>query len=112
MRLPELKKIDSEDPKVNKFQGYVKDQFELINWPAIRGRYLTRILNGVETNIMALTTTATNFEHKLGREPEGFVIVYQDAAASIFWDRTSTEDRTLFIRLDSSANVNAKVWVF
>lgn len=112
MRLPGLKKIDSEDARVNKFQGYVKDQFELINWPAIRGRYLTRILNGVETNIMALTTTATNFEHKLGREPEGFIVVYLDGNAVIWWDRTSNEDRSLFIRLDASANVNAKIWVY
>lgn len=110
--LPALKKYSTGDAKIDKFQEGVAQQFTQLNAPFINGRYLTATVNSVETNIIPLTTTATNFEHKLGREPEGFLITYQDANAVIWWDRSSTEDRTLFLRLDASATVNAKIWLW
>lgn len=110
--LPALKKYSTGDAKVDKFQEAVAQQFNQLTAPFISGRYITTEVNGLETNILPLTTTAANFEHKLGREPEGFLVTYQDDNAVIWWDRSSTEDRTLFLRLDASATVNAKVWVF
>lgn len=112
MRLPELKKVDSSIPDLTKFQGYVKDQFALLNAPFLRGRFLTQIVAGVESETIALTTTAINIEHKLDREPSGFIVTYLDADQRIWWDRSGTEDRTRFIRLDASGNVNVRVWVF
>jgi hypothetical protein len=110
--LPALKKLPTGDVKADKFQDYVSQQFELINCPFIRGKFITTTINNVETDILPLTTTATNYPHGLDREPIGFLVAYQDANASIWWDRSSSEDRDLFIRLDASATVNAKVWVF
>jgi hypothetical protein len=112
VKLPELKKVDSEFEDLTKFQGYVKDQFSLLNAPFLRGRFLTIESNGIETDIIPLTTTATDFEHKLGTEPSGFLVTYQDANAVIWWDRSGSEDRSFYIKLDASGSVNAKVWVF
>lgn len=110
--LPALKKYQSSDVQVNRFQEEVAKKFTELTAPFITGRYLTIVANQQETNVIPLTTTATNFEHKLGREPEGFIVVYLDGNAVIWWDRTTTEDRSLFIRLDASANVNAKIWIY
>lgn len=110
--LPSLRKLPTGNTKADKFQEYVAQQFDLINSPFVRGRFLTTTVNGVETDILPLTTTATNYPHGLDREPVGFIVVYIDGNAVIWWDRSSNEDRSLFIRLDSSASVNAKVWVF
>lgn len=71
-----------------------------------------RLLDSNDSTLIGLTTTATNYEHKLGREPDGFLVLYRDANAVIWWDRSGSEDRTKFLRLDASASVNAKIWVF
>jgi hypothetical protein len=111
-KLPALKKLPTGNAQADKFQEYVAQQFGLLSAPFLQGRYLTTTTNGQETNLIPLTTTATDFPHLLGKEPEGFLITYQDANAVIWWDRSGTEDRTLFLRLDASGTVNAKVWVW
>lgn len=112
MKPQAFKKMNIET-KINKLQENISlkfDQFD--DLPFAKGNYVTTVVNGAETNILPLTTTATDFSHKLGKEPEGYFIVYQDSNAVIWWDRTGTEDRNKFIKLDASASVNAKIWVF
>ena len=112
MKPQAFKKMNIE-PKIDKLQENISlkfDQFDAL--PFARGEYVLTTVNGKQTNIIPLTTTSTDFSHGLGREPEGFFVTYQDANAVIWWDRTGTEDRSLFIKLDASASVNAKIWVF
>lgn len=110
--LPVLKKYQTGDAKIDKLQEGISQQFTLINAPFINGKFLTTTTNSIDTDLIPLTTTATNFEHKLGREPAGFLVTYQDANAVIWWDRTSSEDRSFFLRLDASASVNVKIWIW
>ena len=110
MILPELKKIDSENPELNKFQGYVKDQFSLINGEFLRGRYITEVVDNQETDIITILTTDKTFEHRLGRNLVGYFIVDQRANA-VIWRSNTLEPQTN-LTLRASANVQAKIWVF
>lgn len=47
--------------------------------------------------------------HRLGRKPQGYIIVDQDALASFFRSAPFSE---LTLALDSSANVNVRLYIF
>lgn len=71
------------------------------------------IINGVLIKNVSLSTGATNFvAHKLGRDPQGWIIVRQRANA-IVWDaqdQNQLKSRTL--ALEASANVVCDLWIF
>lgn len=62
-----------------------------------------RLLEDVE-----ITTGTAKVAHGLGRRPRGWLIVDQDASATIW--RTEWDDK--FIGFDASATVLVKIWVF
>lgn len=52
--------------------------------------------------------TALKIPHKLGRTPEGWLVVDRDASATVHrvsWDKD-------FLELQADADVSVKVWVF
>jgi hypothetical protein len=57
-------------------------------------------------NMVAATPRALN--HKLGRQPRGWILTDIDAAATVH--RTAWDDKT--ISLEASANATVSVWVF
>lgn len=67
--------------------------------PFLRGN----LIEGV-----ALTTTASKLEHKLGVSPLGYIIVSQSANAVVY---SSAKDEN-FLTLQSSASVTINIWVF
>ena len=58
----------------------------------------------------AVTTTATEFSHKLGRRWQGYFVTRCDAAIMVF-DATSSND-TKYIKLDASGSGNIRIWIF
>lgn len=68
---------------------------------------------------IVLTTTPKNVAHGLGRKYRGWFIVDKNANADVWVDPPTgvplvdpNPDRALFVRLDASATVTVKLWVF
>ena len=63
-----------------------------------------------------ITTASTNVSHGLGRSYKGFIVVKTVMAAgttftgSIYED--PSDDDTIYLKLDTTANVTVTVWVF
>lgn len=70
------------------------------------GQYIVNATGGIT---LALTTGNNTISHKLGRTPEGYIIVYKDANEDIYkgttWDEYSCD-------LTVSGDVNAKVIIY
>ena len=63
---------------------------------------------GVALKDVALTATAKEFRHGLGRVPHGFLVTDLDASATVY--RTAKNRQTITLR--ASTNVTASVWVY
>ncbi len=61
----------------------------------------------VESENLA-ATTPRELNHKLGRQPSGWILTDIDAAATVH--RTAWDDKT--ISLEASADATVSVWVF
>jgi hypothetical protein len=110
MALPELKKLYTDNPDLNKIQGYIKDQFSLLNADFIRGRFLTEVSNGIETDLVSIPTSDKVFQHKLGRNIVGFIVLDLRTNAVIWRSSTSSPETNLVLR--ASAAATARIWVF
>lgn len=65
------------------------------------------ILNGVQYDDLAVNTTLI-FNHKLGRKPNGYLVVRKSANTNI-WNTTLTADS---ITLNSSAAVTISIYIY
>jgi hypothetical protein len=105
MSLKGFKKIQAKDEELNKVQSNVEQLIE----PVLN----SQIINGVLLKNVILDASIVNqVSHKLGRKPQGWLIVRQ-RANSIIWDAQDTNtkaNRTL--TLSCSANVTIDLWVF
>lgn len=70
--------------------------------------YNSAIVYGEQLNDLAVSTTATEFSHKLGRQPLGWIVVDKDADVRVW--RTAWNSRT--ITLDASGSASISVWVY
>jgi hypothetical protein len=66
------------------------------------------LANGEDLGQLVLASGANVVNHKLQRVPQGFLILDQNANASVY--RTAATDRT--VTLTASAAVTVKVWVY
>lgn len=70
------------------------------------GQYIVNATGGIT---LALTTGNNALSHKLGRTPEGYIIVYKDANEDIYkgttWNEYSCD-------LAATGSVNAKVIIY
>lgn len=72
-----------------------------------------RLLSGLILEKAELKSAHTvNVPHMLGRAYQGWIILDQDGSAIIWRDAGSIADKTRFLPLKSSADVNVKIWVF
>jgi len=90
----------SRDEFLQRLQSNIADSFNSI--------LKVLLLDGNTLTVTLAAGVASGVSHKLGRQPEGWIIVDKDASASVYrtaWDKNS-------LTLISDANVNLKVWVF
>lgn len=66
------------------------------------------LTNGIIIDVI-LISGANIINHRLGRKPQGYIIIDQDASAS-FYRLAPFNDLTL--ALNSSANVNVSLYIF
>lgn len=69
-------------------------------------------LNGSLIQNVVLVTGSNQVNHKLGRKLQGWFIVRQRAAASVYDQQDSNTSPALTLSLVSSANVNVDIYVF
>ena len=77
----------------------------------------SRIVDGVYIKEVNLSTADTFVEHKLGREPLGFIVVRKFAAGDVFESLTDSSgdnyDRKKFINIKASTSLsNVYFWIF
>jgi len=68
------------------------------------------LLDGMLLEDIALTTTETQVNHKLGRVPNGWIIVKKNAAQDVYESGTTLTDR--FLSLTAAGTVTVSLWVF
>lgn len=103
MSLRELRKIGASD-EINKVQEYVG--------LALRPLLANPLLDGLLLEDVELANGVTEVPHKLGRELRGWLIVRQDANASIWDSQTAHTRRNVSLMLNASAAVTVSIWVF
>jgi len=69
------------------------------------------LVNGVLLTKVQLANGTTNVEHKLGREPLGWIIVRQDAAALIYEPSTAINKARLLTLISNAATI-VDIWAF
>lgn len=96
-----LRRIQGGGEELQRFQDSVINTFQpLLN---------SEIVFGVILKGELLGTTATRVEHKLGREPIGWLIITKDKASDIY--STARDSRTLSLTA-SVADTTVDIWVF
>lgn len=95
-----IKTIGSDDEALSRFQEYVAAALApLLNSP---------LANGVLIKDVNLTATPLEVDHKLGREPLGWILVAPQSLTRVY--QVSASKRTL--TLAASGNVTTSLWVF
>jgi hypothetical protein len=86
--------------------------FELSKTVQYTEEFLAQLtsLNFLVGNLIeiSVTTTATSFEHKIGKTPVGWIIFDKNTNSNVW--RTAWDDRS--ITLQASLASTIKVWVF
>lgn len=82
-------------------------------WAAILNPVIAcPIINGLLLEDISLETGANVINHKLGRKLIGWIIVRQNADASIYDMQEFNQMPQLTLNLTSSADCNVSLWVF
>ena len=76
---------------------------EVIKSPLINGRLLENVILG---------TASVRVEHKLGRKPQGYIVVRRTADAQVFDSQAVEGSPDLFLPLTASAPVTVSLWIF
>lgn len=100
MKIQQLERIHQGDSVQSRFQDNINNftnQF-MMN-PFLKGNFIEGI---------ALTTSASQIEHKLGISPLGYIVTSQSANATVY----STAKDQNFLTLQASGNVTVSIWVF
>lgn len=100
MSLRALRKLNSPTPDLNK----VQDNVELALRPVLQ----SAILAGVQVNDVELTTSPATVSHTLGRQPQGWLLVGQNADARVW---STARDRNI-LTLQASAACTVSLWVY
>ncbi len=116
---PQFKKINVKDLDLNRVQDAVAFALNTIaSIPLLDGRPVETETNAAKHElVIVLGTTPKNIAHKLGRAYRGWFIVDKNANADVWVDPAvagvdPNPDVTKFVRLDASATVTVKLWVF
>lgn len=66
--------------------------------------------NGIVTDL-ALVPGSNVVEHKLGRVPEGYIVLRSQGCAPAFYD-TAADEKRITLVLAGVANYTGKVWLY
>jgi hypothetical protein len=91
-------RVQTQDTTLNRIQSNIENAFQLINGPFIGGNLLTAV---------AVGTSATVVNHKLGRQPQLWVICDQDTNTTVA--RTSWDKNTITLVAGSACTIS--IWV-
>jgi len=87
---------------INAVQGNIESNIKLLqNIPFLEGNLLTLAVQS-GTNIV---------DHKLGRVPQGYLILARDSNVSLY-DNIRTGATSTTVELYASSSANIKIWVF
>jgi hypothetical protein len=110
-----VRRIQTKNEELNRVQdGIVPVLNALLTVPVLNSRLVETIpYNGTEIPIV-LNTTFGNIPHRLGRRARGWIVIDQNADATVWRDTTpgANPDETKFLRLRASAAVTVKLLVF
>lgn len=99
-----FKKLETEEDSGNLIQENIASVVE----PLLR----SPIVNGVLLKGVTLVTgTINQISHTLGRAPQGWIVVRQDANANI-WQVNPKQLSSTLLQIQVSANVTVDLWVF
>ena len=100
-----VKQIDPENQNITQTQSNVNSSVKQIaNSP---------IIDGVLIKNIDVGTTDTVVNHKLGREPLGWIIVRKNEAGEVYESTTVNKNRDKFLLLrGSTATTNTNFWIF
>ncbi len=106
---PPVKRIQTASEELNRVQDSI---LPTVN--ALRG---CPILDGRITDVIQLRAASgivSMVEHGLGREPLGWWVIDQDQQSDIWEEKlaATNPDRTKFLRIAGSADVDITLWVF
>lgn len=97
-----MKKIQTDNLELSRVQDYAAEALEPIEECIL--------IDGVLLKSIPLVTGKVNLiAHKLGRRPIGYIVVGQDADASVWQSASKLPDR--IIALNTSNNVTVNIWV-
>lgn len=83
------------------------------SWKAILAPFLrNKLLDGQILNNVQLLTGTNVVNHKLGRPLQGWIVVGQNASASIYDAQASNNQSDLTLILVTSASVTVNLYVF
>jgi hypothetical protein len=96
-----LRQLYTDDRTLIQLQNNIKEMFQ--------GLRLCPLIDGVLLDSTTLTTSPTTIPHNLGRQPQGWLVVDINNAATVH--RTAWD--TKFLTLQASAiNTTVVIWVF
>lgn len=101
-RIRDLKKVGTDQKDLAK----VQDNLEEFVKPIVS----SEIIDGLLLKNVVLQSGENKVEHKLGREPIGWMIVNKSATADV-WSSASQLSKSILV-LNSSATVTLTLWVF
>lgn len=118
---PPVKRVQTSDEDLNRVQDSILPTVNALRaCPILDGRLVETETdsNGHEIEIV-LTTTPKNVAHKLGRAYRGWWVTDRNADARVWVDPPTgtpsvdpNPDHAKFVRLDASATVTVRLWVF
>jgi hypothetical protein len=102
MKVPDFKEIQTEIDELDRVQSNI----------ALYAKPLSEnvMIQGVLLKDIALTTSETLVEHKLGTDYQGWIIVDKNANANVYVSSKNLPKR--FLALTATATVTVSIWVF
>ncbi len=70
------------------------------------------IVNGLQLDNIALLTGDNVINHRLGRKPQGYIVVRKNAQAGIFDTQDTNQMPQLTLNLTSDADVTVSLWIY
>lgn len=131
MKMAAFRTTSFKDPQTHSFQGEVSGVLNSLQKnPFLAGTLITE-MKDTDPNSptyekmipIKLGTNNVQLPHGLPQEPDGFLVIFQDAPASVFQvippppqdeqeRKNQKRDALSFITLNASDEVTVKVWVF
>jgi hypothetical protein len=100
-----FRKTSSDDPVIQKFQENV----DVVLKPVLDAQILDGTLL---TNISLVSGTTNLVEHKLGREPLGYLVTSVDTNCNVWSSQATNIFKTRTLALETSSNCKVSLWVF